>query len=580
MDLHASIEHAHSLSRAGRWDEAIAAYHRALELDPRALPALGGLGDALRMSGRLGEAVDAYLRANAVAPTSVAVLNNLAITYKAAGDLPRALAAFQQAALRAPDMPEPLSNLANLFRDMGDLDRAERCMRRALALQPQGAGYWNNLAGTLERQGRVREALEGYQRAIALEPGFVRAHDNLLYMMHFDERFGPADLMAAHDVWRERHAAKLEDAVRPLPHSGVPSGRRIRVGYVSPDFREHAIGRFMSPLLEHHDRSRFEVFCYASFHGVPDGVTARLRGFAEVWRDIFPLSDDAAADLIRADGIDVLVDLSMHMGGNRMMLFARRPAPVQVTYLAYAGSTGLRNVCCRLSDPYIDPPGEERWYSERTLRLPRTYWCYEPIVQREVGPLPARDKGCVTFGCLNNFNKISPPARRVWSEVLRGVPGSRLLLHAGEGSHRDRLRAEMEAAGVSGERVEFVNYAPLRGYFDLYDRIDIALDPFPYAGGTTTCDALWMGVPVVTLAGRTAVGRGGVSILSNIGLPELVARNDAEYVRIATELAGDVSRLETLRASMRERLRASALMDAPGFARDVEAALVAAVAGR
>jgi protein O-GlcNAc transferase len=268
------------------------------------------------------------------------------------------------------------------------------------------------------------------------------------------------------------------------------------------------------------------------------------------------------------------VDLTMHMAHNRLLVFARKPAPLQVTYLAYCSTTGLDTIDYRLSDPYLDPPGmDEFCYSERTIRLPESYWCYQmDLVIAQPGAPPASESGHVTFGCLNNFCKITEPTLAAWATLLRAVPGSQLLLHADEGSHRHRLQQRLEQEGISPDRTHFTEKLPARAYFELYQRIDIALDTFPYGGGTTTCDALWMGVPLITLVGHTAVGRGGLSILSNLGLPELAARSTEDYVRIATALASDLPRLTMLRSTLRQRMQQSPLMDAPRFARNVEAA--------
>jgi predicted O-linked N-acetylglucosamine transferase (SPINDLY family) len=335
----------------------------------------------------------------------------------------------------------------------------------------------------------------------------------------------------------------------------------------------HPVALFINPLLGLHDYSRFEVFCYSD---VPaeDVYTARLRSYVSAWRDTLKLSDQQLADTVRADQIDILVDLNMHMSGSRLLAFARKPAPVQVTYLAYCGTTGLETMDYRLSDPYLDPPGtDESVYSEKTIRLPHSYWCYVTASDAPpVGPLPAQNRGYVTFGCLNNYCKVTPPTFDAWFEILRRVPGSRLLLHADAGSHRDRARGRAQSAGIDPARLEFTGFMPLPDYLQTYNRIDIALDPFPYTGGTTSCDALWMGAPLVTLAGKTAVSRGGASILSNIGLPDLVTTAADQYIRLATELAGDRQRLADLRSTLRQRMRQSPLCNAPQFARDVEAA--------
>jgi predicted O-linked N-acetylglucosamine transferase (SPINDLY family) len=286
------------------------------------------------------------------------------------------------------------------------------------------------------------------------------------------------------------------------------------------------------------------------------------------------LSDEQLADAIRQDQIDILVDLTMHMAKGRLLVFARKPAPVQVTYLAYCGTTGLRVMDYRLTDPYLDPPGDsERCYSEQSVWLPETYWCYRPTIEAPpVNGLPALLAGGVTFGCLNNFCKVTAPTLAAWRRLLQAVPGSRLLVHSHPGKHRDRVRDFFTQEGVSPERVTFAGKLPITDYFRTYARIDVALDPFPYGGGTTSCDALWMGVPVVSLAGQTAVGRGGLSILSNLGLTDLVARDCEQYVRIAADLANNLPRLGELRATLRARMQNSPLMDTPRFAGNIEAA--------
>jgi predicted O-linked N-acetylglucosamine transferase (SPINDLY family) len=343
------------------------------------------------------------------------------------------------------------------------------------------------------------------------------------------------------------------------------------VGYVSPDFRWHPVGRFLLPLLQSHDHREFEIFCYAS-QIVADFITARCQAHADVWRNVAGCTDEQLATAVREDHIDILVDLSMHMAKNRLLVFARKPAPVQVTYLAYCGTTGLRTMDYRLTDPYLDAPGQtQRFYSEQSVWLPETYWCYLAVDNTPpVSSLPALLAGHVTFGCLNNFCKVTAPALSAWSALLQAAPGSRLILHAQTGGHRDRVRDFFTQRHVSPERVTFVRQLPTADYFRLYEQIDVALDPFPYGGGTTTCDALWMGVPVVSLAGQTAVGRGGLSILSNVGLTGLLAHDSEQYARIAADLAGDLQRLGELRATLRERMQHSPLMDAPRFARNVE----------
>jgi predicted O-linked N-acetylglucosamine transferase (SPINDLY family) len=329
----------------------------------------------------------------------------------------------------------------------------------------------------------------------------------------------------------------------------------------------------MVPLLENHDHSALEIFCYSDVRS-PDVLTEALRASSDVWRETWSLDDPQLADLIREDRIDVLVDLTLHMALNRLLVFARKPAPVQVTYLGYVSTTGLETMDYRLTDPYLDAPGRgDEHYTERSIRLPETYWCYRPGIQTpDASPLPALAAGHITFGCLNNFCKATEPTLEAWCRLLHAVPNSRLILHSSQGSHRERITSFLSERRLDPARVQLVAFLPGYKYFEQYQQIDIALDPFPYGGGTTTCDALWMGVPVVTFAGETGVSRGGLSLLSNLQLPELAAHTAEEYVRIAAELARDLNRLKTLRAELRQKMQQSPIMDAPRFARNVEAA--------
>jgi predicted O-linked N-acetylglucosamine transferase (SPINDLY family) len=331
------------------------------------------------------------------------------------------------------------------------------------------------------------------------------------------------------------------------------------------------------PLFNRHDKKQFQIVCYSKV-AAADPITQRLRAHVHTWRDVLGLSDAQLADLVRNDKIDILVDLSMHMNGNSLLTFARKPAPVQLSWLAYCSTTGLTAIDYRLTDPHLDPPPgssgfDESVYSEKTLCLPETYWCYEPIIPTaEVSSLPAAGGRPITFGCLSNFCKVSPANLAVWIGLLTAVPNSEFLLSLHQGSVRNRLLEQFESGGIARSRIRFVGKVPIPEYFRLYNQIDIALDTFPYAGGTTTCDALWMGVPVVTLAGKTAVGRGGVSILTNIGLPELIAHTTEEYTRTAADLSADRPRLTHLRSTLRTRFEQSPLMNAPRFAQNIEAA--------
>jgi predicted O-linked N-acetylglucosamine transferase (SPINDLY family) len=532
--LESALQHA----QAGRPQEAERLYRQVLALEPRHAQAWHNLGVALAHQGRVQEA----------------------------------MASFQQTLALEPNFPEALFNLGNAYKDSERMDDAMAAYRQALAIRPSYGTARLNLAATLLDIGQLDQAIGILRRLVQDEGNFVMAHSGLLYALHFHPDSDAQSLLGEHRQWSDRHARPLRGQIRPHDNDPSPQ-RRLRIGYVSADFRFHPVGRFLAPLLAHHDHGPFEIFCYGDVQHA-DEMTGRLRSACDVWRDIRGGSDEQVAELIRQDRIDVLVDLSLHTGGNRLLVFARKPAPVQVTYLAYCSTSGLETMDYRLTDPHCDPPGlNDANYSETSIRLPCTYWCYEPWTPTPaVNDLPAKSTGQVTFGCLNNYGKVSLAAWRTWQALLAAAPNSRLVVHAPPGTHQDQTAGALSAAGIDPRRLSFVPYASTDDYFRHYHQIDIGLDPFPYGGGTTTCDAMWMGVPVVTLAGRTGVGRGGVSILSNVGVPELIANSVEQYVEIARSLAGDLARLAQLRATLRGRMRESALMDAAGFARDVEAA--------
>lgn len=594
-----------ALRDQGQLDEAIAAFRQTIALQFNFAEAHNNLGNALRSQGRLDEAIAAYRKAIGLQCDFAEAHNNLGIALADRGQFNEAIAAFRQAIAFRPQFPQAHYNLGNALKDQRRLDEAIAAFRQAISLKPDFAeAHTNlgvalkdkglheavaafleaaslkpdlpeasvNLGNVLKDQGRLDEAIAAYRQAIAVNPDFQDAYSNLLLILHYHPGFDGQAIAQELRLWNQQHAEPLRPSIQPHANDRNPE-RQLRIGYVSPDLRDHVVGRFLLPLLTCHNRREVEVFAYAQVPW-PDAMTQRLRSNTHQWRSIVGCSDAQVADQIRQDQIDILVDLTLHTAHNRLLVFARKPAPVQVTWLGYPGSTGLTTIDYRLSDPYLDPPGmDESLYSEQTVRLPETYWCYQPTSDlAEVSPVPALERGFITFGCLNNFCKVSEPTLATWSRLLRAIPRSQLLLHSVEGSHRLPVQALLEQDGIDAARVRFTEKVPRPDYFRLYHEIDIALDPFPFGGGTTTCDALLMGVPVVSLAGRTAVGRGGLSILSNIGLPELVATNEEHYVRIAGELAADLPRLSQLRSTLRARMEKSPLMDAPRLARAVEAA--------
>ena len=550
---------------AGRFDEALASAAEALRLRPGSAAALNNEGNALLYLGRREEALAAYESAVRADPQSASAHANRGNALMALGRHDEALAAYEAAARIAPRSPQVLSNLAVALRDSDRLDEALAAQRQAVEAEPRLAESHVNLGNILRDTGEIEPAIDAYRTAVRLRPNFAAGWSNLLYALAFDPRMTGAQILREHETWGKMFPQPQSHQTTPRPKDG-----RLRIGYVSPDLREHPVGRFMLPLLAHHNRANFEISCYAD-NARDDAISARLRPLVDHWHDTFSLSDDQLAELIRQGAIDVLVDLAVHSSNNRLHVFAARPAPVQVTYLGYPGTSGLPAMDFRLTDPFLDPPGSASLYTERSVHLRTTYWCYQPPDDAPaVGELPMRSSGHVTFGCLNSFAKVSAAALEAWAQLMSAIPRSRLILHTGAGVHRQRVIDLFARHNISAERIEFLGRAGRADYFTAYHRIDIALDPFPCSGATTTCDALWMGVPVVTLAGDLAMRRSSASLLSLAGLPDLVTTNIDAYLAAATALANDPARLTDLRATLRERMRASPIMDAPAFVRDLE----------
>ena len=561
-----------ALAWQGQLAEAAACYRRALELKPDFAEAHYNLGKVLQDQGQLDEAAACYRQAIQRKPDYAEAHYNLGTAFKDQGKLDEAVACYRRAVQLKPDYAAAHGNMATALQDLGQLDEAVACCRRTLELQPDSAEAHYNLGNVFKDQGKLDEAVACYRRAVELNPDYAAAQSNIVYALYFRPGYDAPAIYEEHRRWNQRFAEPLAKFIEP--HANERSTkRRLRIGYVSPDFREHVVGRNLLPLFREHDREQFEILCYAQVLR-PDAVTSRFQGYAGVWRNVVGLADEAMAQRIREDRVDILVDLTLHMAQNRLLVFARKPAPVQVTFAGYPGTTGLSAIDYRLTDPHLDPPDvNDQCYAEESIRLADTFWCYDPQgSEPPVNPLPTLEQGRITFGCLNNFCKINAAVLKLWAQVLKAVARSQIMILAAEGSHRQHTLDLLEQEGIAPDRVIFVVRQSGRKYLELYHRIDVGLDTFPYNGHTTSLDSFWMGVPVVTLAGATVVGRAGVSQLRNLGLKELIADGPEQFVRIAVELAGDLSRLGTFRATLRELMRRSPLMDAPRFTRSVEAA--------
>jgi predicted O-linked N-acetylglucosamine transferase (SPINDLY family) len=562
-----------ALHEAGRSEAALAAFEQATARVPGHAEAQNNRGVALRNLGRLDEAVLAHLNALALEPGDVRAHSNLGVALAELGRFEEAIAAYHRALALRPDLAEAHTNLGNALRETGQLDGALAAHEHAIALGPQDAEAHNNLGSLLRDQGRLDLALAAFGKAALLKPGFAQAASNRLLTLYSHPDQDAASILAAHRAWAARYAAPLAAEVRPHRNDRNPE-RRLKVGYVSADLCDHPVGRMLLAVFRNHDRAQFDVVAYSDAR-VPDAVTAELQRHAGRWRATAGLGDVALAEIIRDDAIDVLVDLALHTAGNRMLVFARKPAPVQVTMLGLPATTGLDTIDYRLTDRYLDPPGEtDADYTEPSVRLPHCYWIFvPPDPAPAVGALPALKNGIITIGCLNQLAKVTAPALRLWARILAVVPGARLVLQSHAGRHLEPLCELFAQEGIARNRVAFVPPVARPAYLERLATLDLGLDPFPYNGHTSTLDTLWMGVPVVTLAGRTAVGRGGVSILSNLGLDALIAQTPEEYLDIAVSLARAPERLAALRAEMRPRMLGSALVDAKKYTADVERAL-------
>jgi protein O-GlcNAc transferase len=569
-----AVERAVEWQHAERLAEAEAACREALATKQSNAHALSLLGALLGQRGRSADAAVVLERSLAVRPEQPDALYNLGVARERMGDLTAAARAYRRAIGLAPGLAEAHRGLGSVLYKAGRNGQAAECLRAAVRLRPGFAEAWAALAQACGELGRQAEATACRRRVVELRPDAAAEHSRLLYDLHYDPAVSPEEMFDEHRRWASKHADPLAENARRHGNDRDPH-RRLRVGYVSADFRAHPVARFQEPVLAHHDRQAFEVFCYSDVPR-PDAVTERLRSYAHVWRETRGLDDGQLAGQVREDRIDVLVDLAGHAAGNRLLAFARRPAPVQVTCNGYIDTTGMAAMDYRLTDALHDPPGiSDRFHTERLVRLPACNWCYRPDDDSPpVSPPHCMQSGCVTFGSLNKFYKATTPMLDLWARILTEVPGSRLVLVVQGGDDANpSVREAIVRRGVPSDRVEVLGKAASRReYMERFGRIDIALDTFPFNGITTTCDALWMGVPVVSLAGRTHVSRAGLSILTHIGLGELACATPEEYVKRAVHLAADRGGLAGRRRGLREWMARSSLRDECAYTRAVEAA--------
>lgn len=589
---------------AGDPQAALELYEQAALAEPKSWRAHLNAGNALRLLGRGSEAADAYRRSIRINPDFAGGYLNLGNVLMAeTASLAAATDSYRSAIRLRPDWPEAWFGLGCALERTPDSDGAIEAYKEALRLDPTHAKSAVNLAGVLKSTGNTLDArsvitdilqrvpgnvhallaqaemdkqsgdcesaVAAYRQVLALQPDDAATASTFLFTLNFVPGISAEAVLAEHRRYGESLARRT-----PMlpPRANVRGRERLRIGYVSPDFRRHSVSCFVEPLLRYHDRSKVEVHCYYN-HTTRDDITRRFIELSDHWHDIAGLDDEAVAQQIRADDVDILVDLAGHTTGNRLGVFARKPAPVQFTWLGYLCTTGLEAIDYRICDRHTDVEGvAEQWQVETPLRLPDSQWCYQPQVSLpEPSILPRLANGYWTFGSFNQSSKLNRQLLEDWARLLQRIPDSRLrILGITDETLENRIRVTFIAQGVAEERVDIVGRIPIESYLSCYRDVDIALDSYPYNGATTTCDALLMGVPVASIAGDRAITRGGLSLLTTLGLPDWVGGSAEELAEVLRHQTRDPQRLAALRTELPRRMRASPLMDGPRFARNME----------
>jgi predicted O-linked N-acetylglucosamine transferase (SPINDLY family) len=556
----------------GKYDVAVENFHKALALKPDYAEAYNNLGHTFHLQGKFDSTIENYQKAISLKPDYAEAYYNMGFALHEQGKLDAVFVCYYKALSLRPNYPEAYNNLGNAYLIQGKPDIAVEHYHKALALNPNYVEAYLNLGNALKGQSKLDEAIVTYRKSLALKPDYVDAHSNLMFAMNFHHGLGREEVYRASQEYETQVGLPLR-AGWPAHSNDRSPHRRLRVGYVSPDFRKHPVAYFAEPIFANHDKSQVEIFCYAAIKQ-EDEVTERFRQFADHWHSTLGLGDEAAANMIREHQIDILVDLAGHTAGNRLLVFARKPAPIQITYLGYPGTTGLSAMDYRLTDHYADPEGiADAFYSERLLRLPGSLWCYRPSADMpETSSLPALSRGYLTFGSFNNFNKVDQPTLEVWAELLRALPTARLMmLTVPIGEARRSLLSSFADLGISAERLELHGQLPPVEFHRKFLEVDITLDPVTVNGATTTCESLWMGVPVMSLVGDRFLTRAGLSLLSTAGLADFAAASLENYIRLAAHLADNLPLLAEIRAGLRAHVAVSPLVDEVGFTRNLEA---------
>ena len=593
-------------SQSGAFEDAIEVFGRAVKEAPSDATAVYNLGNALKNSGQPNEAIPHYQAAISIDPVFIDAYYNMGLALSELWKFSDAVSAYDRCLEINPNDVEAMKNRGNALYKIGEKKEAVEQIENVLSLNPGDADGYYNLANILHSQGKYDRAFSLYEKALNLNPGEKKytfnfalllkdlgevetaierllsirmegelssaAHSNLIFCMANSPDYGPKEILKEAKHWNKMHALPL--GAEAVSHANDPNlERRLKIGYLSGDLRQHPVGFFMEPVFENHDKIMFEVHVFTTQHKADD-VTDRIKDHVDQWHDAAHLNPQALAEAIREEGIDILTDLTGHAAFNRYLTLARRPAPVQILGVGNFCTSGLDCVDGLLSDRFETPEGTDGHYSEPLIRLPDDYICYRPPdYAADVGPSPCLNNGYITFGCFNNLAKISGPAIALWAEILKQVPESRLLLKtmalASERA-RARLKSLFTDHGISEDQLLLEPGVPHRALFAEYGRVDIGLDPFPFSGGLTTIEALWMGVPVVTLSGETFASRHSTSHLNNSGLVELVCEDPVAYVSKVLEIAADFEALNALHLSIRPKLAASPILDSNRYTRNLE----------
>ncbi|MBI5430527.1 MAG: tetratricopeptide repeat protein [Nitrosomonadales bacterium] len=563
-----------ALKDLGRYDDALASYRRAIAIDPNFADACYNLGNVLKDIGQLEEASDYYRKAVTIRPDLYDAHINLGNVLKGLGRFDPAVACYRRALEINPDSAEAHNNLGSVLKELNQLDAAMACYRRALEIKPDFPEAHGNIGSVLTDLGDIDGAIESYRRALALKPGYFDAQSSLLFILNYTARLTPEFRLD-----EARRYGRMADSRVTARYSNwrcATRPERLRIGMVSGDLRNHPVGYFLESLLAQLDPARVELIAYPT-RPASDALTARIKPCFAAWKPLTGKSDAEAARLIHADGVHVLLDLSGHTALNRLPVFAWKPAPVQAAWLGYFATTGVAGMDYLIADRVGVPDDQRAYFTETLWYLPDTRLCFSPPeIDLPVAPLPAISNGHVTFGCFQNLAKVEDEVLAIWANILTAMPGSRLRWQCkqlGDPAVAGQMLQRLRHLGIDPARVTLLGGVPRAAYLAAHAEVDLMLDTFPYPGGTTTCEALWMGVPTLTLAGDTLLSRQGASLLTAAGLEDWIATSGADYVARALALAGDLPRLSALRAGLRAQVRTSPLFDERRFAHNLEDAL-------